>query len=185
MISWKTASFLTWYFFGNFLCILYHGFTHMALKDNGFLSDTFQYKSILLLALHHYAIIPKIYITRKCKMWNVLNTKKDLLLHITIRKCKLRNMSIKHLCLIPFFDLEKEKTCNYITTIVGVPITYVAIELFLVFKMDLCYFVSFVQISIKQNNMLNAIHYPKCMDKQKCFNLFTLFGQPIHHIYSG
>jgi len=127
------------------------------------LFNTSQY---YFVALHHSATIPKKCITRKCKMWNVLNTKKDPLLHITIRKCILRNMSIKHLCLIPFFNLEREKTCNYIATIVGVPITYVAIELFLVFKMDLCYFASFLQINLKQNNMLNAIHYPKCMDKQ-------------------
>ncbi len=92
---------------------------------------------------------------------------------------------LKHLCLIPFFDLEREKTYNYRIIIVGVPITYVAIELFLVFKMDLCYFASFLQIILKQNDTLNMIHYPKCMGKQNCFKLFTLFGQHIHHIYCG
>jgi hypothetical protein len=81
--------------------------------------------------------------------------------------------------------LERKKTYYYKATIVGVFVTYATIELFLIFKMNLCYFASFLQISLKQKDMLNAIHYPKCMGKQKCFNLFALFGQPIHHIYSG
>jgi len=29
VFSWKTVSFLTWFFFSNFLCILYHAFTYL------------------------------------------------------------------------------------------------------------------------------------------------------------
>jgi len=34
MFSWKIASFLTWYFFGNFFCILCHDFTLMHIMRN-------------------------------------------------------------------------------------------------------------------------------------------------------
>jgi hypothetical protein len=42
LFSWKIASFLTWYFFDNFLFILYHAFTQMkTLMDNIYFPSRF------------------------------------------------------------------------------------------------------------------------------------------------
>ncbi len=44
---WKTAYFLTWYFFGNFFCILYHVFTPLSKT---YISKSF---SILVFSIMH------------------------------------------------------------------------------------------------------------------------------------
>ncbi len=119
-------------------------------------------------------------------MPNIYNTKKHpALLHIIIRKCKMRNVSIRHLSLVPFSDLEREKTCNCRAAICWYSHYLCSHWAVSILQDGLCCFASFLQITLKQEDRLNAIHNPKCMGKWKCLNLFALFGQPIHHICSG